>query len=166
MPEPESLRGRHPSPPYPESMGNDAAGDGEIEGLMRLVHVIEAENRGRTTSALDLRARLVIQELGLQGPSTIVAIRQSLRLTPSTLTSLADRLERDGYVERRRHPTDRRTVVLALTAAGEKAFRAEKTFYRQLINDTIRPLDPEAQRHVLAALGNLPNAVAERAPQE
>lgn len=142
------------------------AGDGEIEGLMRLVHVIEAENRGRATSNLDLRARLVIQELGLQGPLTIVATRRRLRLTPSTLTSLADRLERDGYLERRRHPTDRRTVVLALTAAGEKAFRAEKAFYRQLINDTIRPLDPEAQRHVLAALGNVPDAMAEPSSQQ
>lgn len=161
MPEPESLRSPEHPAAYPEKMASEA-GDGEIEGLMRLVHVIESENRARPTSNLDLRARLLIQELGLQGELTIVAVRRQLNLTPSTLTSLADRLERDGYVERRRHPTDRRTVVLALTAAGEKAFRAEKSFYRRLINDTIRPLDSEAQRHVLAALGNLPRAVAER----
>ena len=129
---------------------------------MRLVHVIEAENRSRPTSTLDLRARLLIQELGLRGELTIVTIRRRLHLTPSTLTSLADRLERDGYVERRKHPTDRRTVVLALTPAGEKVFAAEKTFYRRLIDDTIRPLDPEARRHVLAALGSLPNTVGRR----
>lgn len=135
-------------------MANEAA-DSEVEGLMRLIHVIESEHRGRVTAHLDLRARLLIQELGMQGESPIVAIRRSLDLTPSTLTSLADRLERDGYLERRRHPTDRRTVVLALTPEGEAAFRAEKAFYRQLINDTIQPLDADAQRHVLAALGTL-----------
>src|ERR671917_2390874 len=114
-----------------------AATDREIEGLMRLVHVIEAEHRARPTSALDLRARMLIQELGLNGETPILAVRQSLRLAPSTLTSLADRLERDGYVERRRHPTDRRTVVLGLTSLGERAYKAEKEFYRHLIDDSL-----------------------------
>jgi len=131
------------------------ATDREIEGLMRLVHVIEAEHRARPTSALDLRARMLIQELGLNGETPILAVRRSLRLSPSTLTSLADRLERDGYLERRRHPTDRRTVVLALTASGRKAYRAEKEFYRHLIDDSLSSLDADARRHVLAALGSM-----------
>lgn len=130
----------------------------EIEALMRLVHVIEAEHRARPTSSLDLRARMLIQELGLNGETPILSVRQSLRLTPSTLTSLADRLERDGYIERRRHPTDRRTVVLALTPTGESAFEAEKEFYRYLIDDSLRSLDAEARAHVLAALGSLGQA--------
>jgi DNA-binding MarR family transcriptional regulator len=131
------------------------ATDREIEALMRLVHVIEAQHRARPTSRLDLRARMLIQELGLEGECPIVAVRQSLRLTPSTLTSLADRLERDGYLERRRHPTDRRTVVLALTPLGERAYAAEKEFYRHLIDDSLAPLDPEARTHVLTALAGM-----------
>ena len=131
------------------------ASDREIEALMRLVHVIEAKHRARPTSRLDLRARMLIQELGLDGERPIVALRQSLRLTPSTLTSLADRLERDGYLERRRHPTDRRTVMLALTPVGEHAFRAEKEFYRHLIDDSLESLDGEARSHVLSALAAL-----------
>jgi len=129
--------------------------DREIEALMRLVHVIEAEHRARPTSSLDLRARMVIQMLGLNGEMPILAIRRSLRLTPSTLTSLADRLERDGYLERRRHPTDRRTVVLALTSTGKRAYAAEKSFYRHLIDDSLESLDATARSHVLAALAGL-----------
>ena len=131
------------------------ATDREIESLMRLVHVIEASHRARPTSALDLRARMLIQELGLNGETPILLVRRSLRLTPSTLTSLADRLERDGYLERRRHPTDRRTVMLALTPVGEHAFRAEKEFYRHLIDDSLQSLDADARSHVLAALADL-----------
>lgn len=138
-----------------ESGPQAAATDREIEALMRLVHVIEAEHRARPTSRLDLRARMLIQELGLEGETPIVAIRQSLRLTPSTLTSLADRLERDGYIERRRHPTDRRTVVLALTPLGERAYLAEKEFYRHLIDDALEPLDADARSYVLAALASM-----------
>jgi len=137
------------------------ASDREIEGLMRLVHVIDAHHRARPTSALDLRARMLIQELGLNGETPIVSVRQSLRLSPSTLTSLADRLERDGYLERRRHPTDRRAVVLALTATGKRAYLAEKEFYRHLIDDSLSPLDADARAHVLAALGGMTQPVGE-----
>ena len=129
--------------------------DREIEGLMRLVHVIEAKHQARPTSSLDLRARMLIQELGLNGETPILRVRRDLGLSPSTLTSLADRLERDGYLERRRHPTDRRTVVLALTPAGKRAFVAEKEFYRHLIDDSLQSLDAEARAHVLASLGGL-----------
>lgn len=131
------------------------ATDREIEALMRLVHVIEAQHRARPTSKLDLRARMLIQELGLNGESPILSVRQSLRLTPSTLTSLADRLERDGYLERRRHPTDRRTVVLALTPVGKRAYAAEKEFYRHLIDESLQPLDAEARSYVLTALAGM-----------
>lgn len=134
-------------------MNETRASDREIDGLMRLVHVIEAESRARITSTLDLRARMLIQELGLNGDSAIVSIRQHLQLSPSTLTSLADRLERDGYIDRQRHPTDRRTVVLALTPKGRRAFAAEREFYRHLIDDSLAPLGFQARTLVLEALG-------------
>ncbi|MQY09957.1 hypothetical protein SRB5_00610 [Streptomyces sp. RB5] len=142
------------------SQQEPGASDNEIEALMRLVHVIEARHRARPTSTLDLRARMLIQELGLNGATPILSVRRSLRLSPSTLTSLADRLERDGYLERRRHPTNRRTVVLALTSMGERAFAAEKDFYRHLIDDALLPLDATSRAHVLGALAGLGDGAA------
>jgi len=41
--------------------------------------------------------------------------------SPGTLTSVVDRLVREGYVERRRDPGDRRVVRLYLTGAGRQA---------------------------------------------
>ena len=40
--------------------------------------------------------------------------------TPGTVTSVVDTLARDGYVERRREPADRRVVRLHLTDAGRR----------------------------------------------
>ncbi len=40
--------------------------------------------------------------------------------TPGTVTSVADTLVRDGYIERRREPADRRVVRLYLTEAGRQ----------------------------------------------
>ncbi len=132
------------------------ATDLEIESLMRLVHAIESGHQ----SQLDLRARMLIQELGLNGETSILAVRRVLRLTPSTLTSLADRLERDNYIERRRHPTDRRTVMLALTPAGKRAYKAEKDSYRQLIDHSLSSLDAASRSQAIAALARLSEPIS------
>lgn len=41
--------------------------------------------------------------------------------SPATLTGVADTLERDGFIERRRDDDDRRVVRLRLTSAGKAA---------------------------------------------
>ena len=41
-----------------------------------------------------------------------------LQVHPTSVTNTADRLVRDGLVEREPHPTDRRAAMLALTDAG------------------------------------------------
>lgn len=133
-----------------------AAGRPYIVNFMRLVHLIEAANQDRPTSSLDLRARIVIQHLGLAGAAPILAVRQRLNLTPSTMTSIADRLERGGYIRRRPHPSDRRGTVLELTAKGRRAFDGELAFYQRLIDQALDPLGDAAKALVLRALAELP----------
>ncbi len=124
---------------------------------MRLVHLIEAANQNRPSSDLDLRARMVIQDLGLLGGTApIVDVRRRLQLTPSTVTSLVDRLERGGYVLRAPMPGNRRVGVLSLTAKGKRAFQGELDFYGHLIEQTLSPLGAVARKAVLGALNRLP----------
>jgi DNA-binding MarR family transcriptional regulator len=68
----------------------------------------------------------------------------------SNLSTLVDRLERRGAVERRPDPADRRVKALVLTAAGER-LRAD--FWRDLVADP-EPLTAlsEADLQALAAL--------------
>lgn len=157
-------RGERAGAEAPE--GAPGATEAEALALMRLVHLIEAVNHDRATSQLDLRQRLVIQGLGLWGPTPIVAVGQRLGVSPSTMTGLAARLARGGYVERRGHPSDRRATVLALTRKGRRAFAGEKEFYRRLIGQALASLDAPARRLVLRALAEVqaPSGAA-RAPE-
>lgn len=127
-----------------------------ILAFMGVIHRIEAANQDRPTSRLDLRARIVIQYLGLGGPAAILAVRQRLNVTPSTLTSIADRLEKGGYVRRRPHPKDRRATMLELTAKGRRAFEGEVEFYERLIDQGLRPFDAGTRKKMLRALEELP----------
>ncbi|ALJ21889.1 MarR family winged helix-turn-helix transcriptional regulator [Microbacterium sp. No. 7] len=43
-----------------------------------------------------------------------------LQVHPASVTSIVDRLERDGHVRREPHPTDGRATLIVLTEAGER----------------------------------------------
>ncbi|MBN8867373.1 MAG: MarR family transcriptional regulator [Solirubrobacterales bacterium] len=53
-----------------------------------------------------------------EGSLPLGKIGERLQVHPTSVTSLIDRLERDGYVERTPHPSDRRTTLATLTVAG------------------------------------------------
>jgi DNA-binding MarR family transcriptional regulator len=51
------------------------------------------------------------------------ALGEILRVLPSRLVVLIDELERRGFIERRDHPTDRRSYALYLTPAGREVLQ-------------------------------------------
>jgi len=54
-------------------------------------------------------------------------IGERLQVHPASVTNTVDRLEGEGLVQRVAHPTDRRTTLARLTAAGERTTeKAEK----------------------------------------
>ncbi|HET9729716.1 MAG TPA: MarR family transcriptional regulator [Acidimicrobiia bacterium] len=52
-----------------------------------------------------------------------VARRMTLPVTTATMTGILDTLERNGYIERRAHATDRRRVNIYITAKGRRVNR-------------------------------------------
>jgi len=130
------------------------------KAIMGLIHRATARNAERSTLGLNVRQRLVIQSVGAEGRRPMTAIGQQLGLTPSTMTGLVDRLEKQGFLRRERHPNDRRATVLSLTRKGETAFRREVDFYRALVDETLSALGDDAKRLVLDALAHLGRGVS------
>lgn len=54
---------------------------------------------------------------------TLAALSRSMRVTAGNITGLVDRAARDGMVERRADPGDRRAWRVHVTAKGQRAFR-------------------------------------------
>lgn len=84
---------------------------------------------------------LLIRLLGQDG-LTQVALARLQRVEAPTLCRMVDRLERDGHVERRPHPDDRRARCLFLTVAGRRAAKRG----RRAIADVEAIARPHAQR--------------------
>jgi DNA-binding MarR family transcriptional regulator len=60
------------------------------------------------------------------GPQSMSRVAGRLQVSPRTITDLVDGLEADGYLERSRHPTDRRKTVLTVTDQGRTALGAAR----------------------------------------
>lgn len=118
----------------------------------------------RFAQRLDVHVRRAAEELGMT-PTQVVALRElsepitarelATRMTcePSNATFVIDRLEGQGLVARRPHPTDRRAKQIVLTPSGE---RCRATVLARLDTqsplDTLTPAQQEALRDLLEAL--------------
>ena len=68
----------------------------------------------------------VLSTLGDRDGQSLSDIGKNVYLDKPAITGLADRMENDGLVERRRTSTDRRVIQLFLTVKGRKLFNQIK----------------------------------------
>jgi DNA-binding MarR family transcriptional regulator len=69
---------------------------------------------------LEPRHYAVLRALRMAGGQSQQAVADRLQIPPSTMVSLVDHLERQGWLERRLDPADRRTRQLHLTRHGRQ----------------------------------------------
>jgi len=76
--------------------------------------------RSIESSEVGLSDFAVMEMLLHKGPQPVNEIGRRVELTSGATTTAVDRLESRGLVTREAHPSDRRTRIVRLTAAGEK----------------------------------------------
>ncbi len=92
---------------------------------------------GLTTSQAD-----VLFTLGNQRPMTFKEIGANTLITKGTLTGVVDRLEKNGLVQRLSSSEDRRSIRVALTAAGTTLFELAFPAHIAHLKQRFDRLDP------------------------
>jgi DNA-binding MarR family transcriptional regulator len=124
----------------------------------------------RIIRATDLHSKRLLKISGLTTPQVIVL--QSIRdlgevnagqisahvsLSQGTVTSILDRLEKHGLIERYRSLTDRRVVHARLTAAGRTVLRKGPALLHERFIEAFEGLSRSRQNEIMTTL----NEVAE-----
>jgi len=89
------------------------------------------------------------------GESEISALRRSLDIDAGYLSRILARFEADGLITRRRSDTDARRRVIALTSAGEHAFRGLDLRSGEQIGELLDQLTEAAQQRLTAAMATI-----------
>jgi DNA-binding MarR family transcriptional regulator len=95
------------------------------------------------------------------GALSLTDLSARMSATNSTMTGIADRMERDGLVERIRSETDRRVVQIALTEKGRALAAQIPVASMALFADALRSLDERDRRDLTRILRRLTDKVTE-----
>jgi len=77
------------------------------------------------------------------GANTVTNVSRIMLVTGANMTGISKRMERDGFLLRKRHPTDERVTLLEITPKGRQA---------------LQNIMPEKENFIAALVGDLPEA--------
>ena len=82
-------------------------------------------------------------------------LEHELRLRPSTVNGIVNRLEEKGYLLRRASPTDGRCRLVSLTEAGEEKVQTLRTYLSEANRRICASLTAEEQRQLSGMLSRI-----------
>ncbi len=142
-----------PASPYPYP---DSACDAVLAALRRIARALDlhsrylAQHHGLTGPQL-----LVLRELHREQNGTVGRLAEAISVSQATLTGIIDRLERKGLVQRRRDKTDKRRVMVRVTAAGKRVLQSPPSLLHNSFVEKFTRLAPEEQVKIVASLERL-----------
>jgi MarR family transcriptional regulator, lower aerobic nicotinate degradation pathway regulator len=110
------------------------------------------------TLGLTTRMWGVLNVLEAEQPITQQALGKAIETDPSSIVATIDQLERDGLVQRRPHPSDRRANALHMTAAGERTLRQGRKLAREAQDELLKPLNEDERQQLHELLFKLAEA--------
>ena len=102
--------------------------------------------------SLTLRQYEAVDEVSLAGETDLHHLAEKLNLATSTTSQLVDRLVRDGYLDRRTNPDNRRKISIRLSQKGEKYLTLRKQVVEQNLGAMIGALSEENRHRFFEAL--------------
>jgi DNA-binding MarR family transcriptional regulator len=97
----------------------------------------------------------LLANLEREDGQTLAALSRRMLVTAGNLTGLVDRAERDGVVERRPDPSDRRLSRVYLTERGRDLVRSILPMHAQRVSELLAALDAGERRELRRLLGKL-----------
>jgi DNA-binding MarR family transcriptional regulator len=115
--------------------------------------------------AIDLHSKKLERESGLTGPQLLImqivydegpltagALAKSVSLSQATVTSILDRLEKKGYLQRERDLEDKRKVWITLSSTGKNALKQAPTLLQESFINSFSELKDWEQSLILSSL--------------
>jgi DNA-binding MarR family transcriptional regulator len=128
------------------------------ESFFRTTRRLRAKAGGRFAGELTLPQYHLLEALRENAELPVGELADRAGVAAPTATRMLDCLARDGFVERRHSETDRRSVLVRLTAGGEQAVENAHGVietWRREVFERLKPEEREPAARLLARLAEV-----------
>jgi DNA-binding MarR family transcriptional regulator len=130
--------------------------------LLESHNLMLAEVRRRLADDCTMPRFDLLANLERDDGQTLAALSRRMLVTAGNLTGLVDRAERDGVVERRPDPSDKRLSRVFLTAKGRELVQALIPTHASHVAELLASLDAGERRELRRLLGKLRESLLAR----
>jgi DNA-binding MarR family transcriptional regulator len=137
-------------------------------GVSLWVRLLESHNlmlsqvRRRLAAESTMPRFDLLANLEREDGQTLAALSRHMLVTAGNLTGLVDRAERDGVVERRADPSDRRLSRVFLTTKGKDLVQSLIPVHASHVSELLAALDATERRELRRLLGKLRDSLLTR----
>jgi DNA-binding MarR family transcriptional regulator len=104
---------------------------------------------------------LLVYQAGSAGGLTQAQIGDMMLVNRANITSLIDRMERDGLVVRTATTGDRRSNLVKMTSKGKKLFKTVEPFYAQQVRQAMTVVGVAEQKRLIESLETIRAGLSE-----
>ena len=136
-------------------MGGPVADEWAVEAVLtasRAMIAVATRSLGAAAEETTIAQYRTLVVLASGGPQRMVDLAGALGVAPSTAGRMCDRLVRKGLIRRQRARTDRRAVLVSITAAGRDVVDGATERRRALIAGILARLPAHTQHSIAEAL--------------
>jgi len=130
--------------------------------LLESHNLMLAEVRRRLADECTMPRFDLLANLERDDGQTLAALSRRMLVTAGNLTGLVDRAERDGVVERRPDPSDKRLSRVFLTGKGRDLVQALIPTHATHVSELLASLDAGERRELRRLLGKLRESLLAR----
>lgn len=153
------------------SAAPSANGTPEQAAVRAWVRVLAVHKRGLAAIRDDLEREMTLPRFDLlanlvrSDGQTLASLSRSMLVTAGNLTGLVDRAARDGLVERRSDPNDRRAWRVHVTPKGTRAFHEAERRHATKVARVFASLTPPEMETLIQLLDKVKATLREPEPE-
>ena len=133
-------------------MHNDDLPDHVLVALRRIIRATDLHSRKLGKKTADDTQLVIIQAVGNLKDPTVSDIAKAVSLSLATVTTILNRLERKGVINRARSSVDRRRVIVTLTKDGQSLKSSAPKPLQDSFVDRFSRLESWEQHLIVASL--------------
>ncbi|MDH3584700.1 MAG: MarR family transcriptional regulator [Phycisphaerae bacterium] len=124
-----------------------------VASLRKIIRAVDLYSR-RLVEAFGMTGPQLatLQEVARLGPTSASSIARAVHLSQGTVTGILARLEARGMVTRQRSDTDRRSIIVSVTPAGEQLLGTAPSLLQDRFRRELESLEQWERSQILATL--------------